>query len=36
MDKGREEEGESDINGERSMDAYTLTFVIASQLEFVI
>ena len=35
-DKGRGEEGESERNGESSMDAYTLISVIASQLEFVI
>ena len=27
MDKGGGEEGEGEINGERSMDAYTLTYV---------
>ena len=36
MNKGRGEEGEGEINGESSMDAYTLISVIASQLEFVI
>ena len=27
IDKGRGEEGEGEINGESSMDAYTLTYV---------
>ena len=27
MDKGRVEEGDSEMNGERSMEAYTLPFV---------
>ena len=27
MDKGRGEEGEGEVSGESSMDAYTLTYV---------
>ena len=33
MDKGSEEEGEDEMNGESSMDAYILTYV-NSQWEF--
>ena len=36
MDKGRGEEGAGEMNGESSMDAYTLTYVKRYQREFAV
>ena len=36
MDKGGGEEGEGEMNGESSMDAYTLTYVKRYQWEFAV
>ena len=36
MDKGEGEEGEGEMNGESSMDAYTLTYVKRYQQEFAV
>ena len=36
MDKGGGEEGEGEMNGESSMEAYTLTYETGSQWEFAV
>ena len=36
MDKGGGEEGEGEMNGESSMDAYTLSYVKRYQREFAV